>query len=71
MARNFDIVTGMVAGLATITPASGFVGPVGALFIGLSAGIVCHFAVEWVKQKIQIDDSLDKLIRSDQVKKYD
>ena len=53
------IVTGMVAGLATITPASGFVGPVGALFIGLSAGIVCHFAVEWVKQKIQIDDSLD------------
>ena len=53
------IVTGMVAGLATITPASGFVGPVGALFIGLSAGIVCHFAVEWIKQKIKIDDSLD------------
>ncbi len=53
------IVTGMVAGLATITPASGFVGPVGALFIGLFAGILCHFAVEWVKQKINIDDSLD------------
>ncbi|MFP6773996.1 MAG: ammonium transporter [Alphaproteobacteria bacterium] len=53
------IVTGMVAGLATITPASGFVGPMGALVIGLSAGVVCHFAVEWVKQKIQIDDSLD------------
>ena len=53
------IVTGMVAGLATITPASGFVGPTGAFFIGLSAGVVCHFCVEWVKQKIQIDDSLD------------
>ena len=53
------IVTGMVAGLATITPASGFVGPLGALCIGVAAGVVCHFAVEWVKQKIQIDDSLD------------
>ncbi len=53
------IVTGMVAGLATITPASGFVGPIGALFIGLAAGVLCHFCVEWVKQKIQIDDSLD------------
>ncbi|MFP6748112.1 MAG: ammonium transporter [Alphaproteobacteria bacterium] len=53
------IVTGMVAGLATITPASGFVGPLGALAIGLLAGIVCHFAVEWVKKKIKIDDSLD------------
>ena len=53
------IVTGMVAGLATITPASGFVGPVGAFFIGLMAGVLCHFCVEWIKQKIQIDDSLD------------
>ncbi|MBL6951725.1 MAG: ammonium transporter [Alphaproteobacteria bacterium] len=53
------IVTGMVAGLATITPASGFVGPLGALCIGVAAGVVCHFAVEWVKQKIQIDDTLD------------
>ena len=53
------IVTGMVAGLATITPASGFVGPTGALIIGLLAGIVCHFAVECVKKKIKIDDSLD------------
>ncbi|MDA1099724.1 MAG: ammonium transporter [Proteobacteria bacterium] len=53
------IVTGMVAGLATITPASGFVGPLGALCIGVTAGVVCHFAVGWVKQKIQIDDSLD------------
>jgi Amt family ammonium transporter len=53
------IVTGMVAGLATITPASGFVGPLGALCIGVAAGVVCHFAVEWVKQKILIDDSLD------------
>ena len=53
------IVTGMVAGLATITPASGFVGPLGALCIGVAAGVVCHFAVEWVKQKLLIDDSLD------------
>jgi len=53
------IVTGMVAGLATITPASGFVGPLGALCIGVAAGVVCQFSVEWVKQKIQIDDTLD------------
>ncbi|AWB65237.1 ammonia channel protein [Saccharobesus litoralis] len=53
------IVTGMVAGLGTITPASGFVGPAGALVIGISAGIVCFYATIWIKQKIQIDDSLD------------
>ena len=40
------IVTGMVAGLGTITPASGFVGPLGALIIGISAGIVCYFATQ-------------------------
>ncbi|MCY4427358.1 MAG: ammonium transporter [Halieaceae bacterium] len=52
-------VTGMVAGLGTITPASGFVGPSGALVIGISAGIVCFYATLAVKQKFKIDDSLD------------
>ena len=53
------IVTGMVAGLGTITPASGFVGPGGALVIGLSAGIICYYATQAIKQKFLIDDSLD------------
>ncbi|MES2627318.1 MAG: ammonium transporter [Pseudomonadota bacterium] len=53
------IVTGMVAGLGTITPASGTVGPGGALIIGLSAGIICFFATQAIKQKFKIDDSLD------------
>jgi Amt family ammonium transporter len=52
-------VTGMVAGLGTITPASGFVGPMGALVIGVSAGMVCFFATSFIKQKLKIDDSLD------------
>ena len=52
-------VTGMVAGLGTITPASGFVGPMGALVIGVSAGVVCFFATAFIKQKLKIDDSLD------------
>ncbi|MGB1548127.1 MAG: ammonium transporter [Alphaproteobacteria bacterium] len=53
------IVTGMVAGLATITPASGFVGPVGALAIGFAAGLVCSWALNFVKRTLKIDDSLD------------
>lgn len=53
------IVTGMVAGLGTITPASGYVGPAGALVIGLSAGVVCYFATQAIKHKLKIDDSLD------------
>jgi ammonium transporter, Amt family len=53
------IVTGMVAGLGTITPASGFVGPGGALVIGLTAGVVCFFATQAIKQRFRIDDSLD------------
>jgi len=53
------IVTGMVAGLGTITPASGFVGPGGALIIGLLAGILCFLATHTIKQKFKIDDSLD------------
>lgn len=53
------IVTGMVAGLATITPASGFVGPIGALIIGLVGGIVCYYMVGFIKHRLKIDDSLD------------
>ncbi|MBT8441417.1 MAG: ammonium transporter [Gammaproteobacteria bacterium] len=53
------IVTGMVAGLGTITPASGYVGPGGALVIGLLAGVVCFSATQAIKQKFKIDDSLD------------
>jgi ammonium transporter, Amt family len=53
------IVTGMVAGLGTITPASGYVGPMAALFIGLSAGIICFTSTMFIKQRLRIDDSLD------------
>ncbi|HEX6413396.1 MAG TPA: ammonium transporter [Burkholderiales bacterium] len=53
------IVTGMVAGLGTITPASGFVGPIGALVIGAAAGLVCFFATNYMKRALNIDDSLD------------
>jgi Amt family ammonium transporter len=53
------IVTGVVAGLGTITPASGFVGPLGALAIGGTAGLVCFFATSYMKQALKIDDSLD------------
>ena len=53
------IVTGMVAGLGTITPASGFVGPGGAIVIGLAAGFVCFTATQILKRKLKIDDSLD------------
>lgn len=52
-------VTGMVAGLGTITPASGFVGPGGALVIGFLAGFICFNATMFLKQKLNIDDSLD------------
>ena len=53
------IVTGMVAGLGSITPASGFVGPLGALVIGLSAGIICFTATNYLKRVLLVDDSLD------------
>ena len=53
------IVTGMVAGLGTITPASGYVGPMGALIIGLIAGVVCYYATQFIKKGLKIDDSLD------------
>jgi ammonium transporter, Amt family len=52
-------VTGTIAGLATITPASGFVGPVGAVILGLLAAPVCYMLVNLIKQKLKIDDSLD------------
>ena len=53
------IVTGMVAGLGTITPASGSVGPAAAVVIGLSAGVICYFATITLKNRLKIDDSLD------------
>jgi Amt family ammonium transporter len=53
------LVTGVVAGLATITPASGYVGPIGALMLGAVASVVCFTAVDVVKQRCRIDDSLD------------
>ena len=52
-------ITGMVAGLATITPASGSVGPAGALVVGLAGGVICYFATTYLKQRMKIDDSLD------------
>lgn len=52
-------VTGMVAGLGTITPASGFVGPAGALVIGITAGLICFLATNYLKRTLRIDDSLD------------
>ncbi|MGD0959128.1 MAG: ammonium transporter [Methylomonas sp.] len=53
------IVTGMVAGLGTITPASGFVGPMGGLIIGMIAGAACFSATQFIKRVLKIDDSLD------------
>ncbi len=53
------VVTGVVAGLATVTPASGFVGPGGGLVLGAVGSLVCFYAVHLVKGRLQIDDSLD------------
>ncbi len=53
------LVTGLIAGLASITPASGYVGPIGGVVIGLVGGIVCYLAVGWIKAKLAFDDSLD------------
>ncbi|PCJ60701.1 MAG: ammonia channel protein [Rhodospirillaceae bacterium] len=53
------IASGAVAGLVAITPASGYVDPMGALFIGLAAGIICFWAATWLKRKLGYDDSLD------------
>jgi Amt family ammonium transporter len=54
-------VTGTIAGLATVTPASGFVGPIGGMLLGLAGGIVCFVTVDLVKHRFRIDDSLDVL----------
>lgn len=53
------LITGMIAGLGIISPAAGFVGPAGALFMGTVAGFVCFFAIHWIKRKLAIDDALD------------
>jgi len=53
------MVSGAVAGLVAITPASGYVDPRGALLIGLAAGFVCYFSAVWVKRWIGYDDALD------------
>ncbi len=58
-ASLIGMVTGTIAGLASITPASGFVGPVEALIIGAVAGILCQEAVNLIRNKLQIDDTLD------------
>ncbi len=56
---SIGIVTGAVAGLATVTPGAGYIGPMGAIVTGLAAGLVCYFATLAVKQRWKIDDSLD------------
>ena len=53
------IVTGAVAGLATVTPASGFVGPMGGLILGVAGSFICFNAVDFIKHRLKIDDSLD------------
>jgi Amt family ammonium transporter len=58
-ASMIGMVTGVVAGLATITPASGFVGPLGGLALGALGSLVCFIAVDLVKNRLKIDDSLD------------
>jgi Amt family ammonium transporter len=58
-ASMIGMVTGVVAGLATITPASGFVGPLGAMALGALGAVVCQFSVELIRHKVRIDDSLD------------
>ena len=58
-ASGLGAITGMVAGLATITPASGSVGPAGALIVGLTGGVICYICTNYIKQKLRVDDSLD------------
>jgi Amt family ammonium transporter len=53
------LVTGVVGGLATVTPASGYVGPLGGLILGVCGSLVCFYAVEMVKHRFKVDDSLD------------
>jgi len=58
-ASMVGMVTGVVAGLATVTPASGFVGPLGGMALGAAGSVVCFGAVELVKNRMKVDDSLD------------
>jgi ammonium transporter, Amt family len=53
------VCSGAVAGLVAITPASGFVGPMGAFWIGVAAGIVCYWSCTWLKHLFGYDDALD------------
>jgi Amt family ammonium transporter len=53
------MITGMVAGLATVTPASGYIGPMGGLILGISSGLICYWFVGFIKNVMNIDDSLD------------
>ena len=56
---SVGVVTGLVAGLATITPAAGHTGPMAAIAIGFAAGLVCFLSVRWIKIRLKVDDSLD------------
>jgi len=56
---SVGVVTGLVAGLATITPAAGHTGPMAAIGIGIAAGLICFLAVRWIKITLKVDDSLD------------
>ncbi len=56
---GIGIVTGAIAGLATVTPAADYIGPMGAILLGLIGSTICFFSVQLVKQKLGIDDSLD------------
>jgi Amt family ammonium transporter len=58
-ASMIGLVTGVVAGLATITPASGYVGPLGGVVLGALGSIVCFVAVDLIKHRLKIDDALD------------
>jgi Amt family ammonium transporter len=58
-ASMVGVVTGVVAGLATITPASGYVGPLGAVALGALGSLICYQAVELVRHRLKVDDSLD------------
>src|SRR3954449_5020001 len=56
---SVGLVTGSVAGLATITPASGFVGPMGAIAIGVAGGALCFYVTAHIKRRLRLDDTLD------------
>jgi len=58
-ASMVGLVTGVVAGLATVTPASGFISPLGGLALGVAGSLVCYQAVEIVRHRMKVDDSLD------------